>query len=469
MAEVEFQKDVLAYFINNPDKMTSLPLDTSGNIFFTSPTLNKIYEIISHNYVHTGTIPAEQEFQNLIRIRYCLTPQHVQEEYLTNLYDVYNRDVTHTTFETLSEIIVRESLKSLHTEIFNENITTNSIIKNIEDKIGQIKNIGEDDDIGFLPLTPQNVSNRSTLYDEMYGGNPIQTGLVYIDQHIRGYGLRPGDLFVIMGYTGGGKTAYLIDIITKMIRAGHRVIYYILDNHIMEIVERIDTNLMNRNINDEIEMGHYVSVLQERVKDIDPTLFICKHVMPYRKNIDYFDRHVDRVENTYGKVDVVIFDSGDHITASRKYNEKRHDLETVYAEIRGLAWKKQLRAISTTQGNRKALTTDIITGDHISEAYSKMWASTLFVTISMTPEEKLNGRARLVIIKNTKGPSNVICPVLFNVLQMRINCDMSSQPTYYLGSRTQRRTNDSEAQNNSQTSNRDVPALVFGYQRNGSA
>ena len=66
---------------------------------------------------------------------------------------------------------------------------------------------------------------------------------------------------------------------------------------------------------------------------------------------------------------MIIVDYGDLIKpeSSRK-DEKRHQLETIYEELRGLAQESECPIWTASQTNRSGLNAEVITMESISEA-----------------------------------------------------------------------------------------------------
>ena len=74
------------------------------------------------------------------------------------------------------------------------------------------------------------------------------TGLSTIDRHVRG-GLERGELFVVGGRTGRGKSAVLINAAVKNADAGKKVIYYTLEMPKRSVLERMAAALCSVRVN----------------------------------------------------------------------------------------------------------------------------------------------------------------------------------------------------------------------------
>jgi replicative DNA helicase len=103
-------------------------------------------------------------------------------------------------------------------------------------------------------------------------------------------------------------------------------------------------------------------------------------------------------------IDMIIVDYGDLLRPMRHNSEKRHDLESIYEELRGLAQEFDCPVITASQTNRKGLNEEVITMESISEAFNKCFVADFIFSLSRTITDKNSNIGRVFIAKNRNGP-----------------------------------------------------------------
>jgi energy-coupling factor transporter ATP-binding protein EcfA2 len=434
MLNEQKQKAVLNYLIQNPMVLRAYNKEISNVHLFRNELLELCYRILWEAFREYQCVPAKEEMAEIFCDVHIDNPilKDAGVKYINEVYEMQSTEITRGF---IKKELVEYNLKNLFDDPELRDPTT---IPDVTSKLTYLKTAAErihllnalEENIGTRPF--QNISDRIQMYQDMYGGTPIQTGIIRLDatlsRHNDGGGLRPGDLAIIMGFTGGGKTTVALNIALNIVKNTNAVVvYYILDNLEAEIIERIDARITEVDFNEDKEMNSFARTIQHAVSGYRGEL-VLKTVRPRSKTIWDIESHLDAVELQLGKkVDVVIIDPGDYVKGNTKYNEVRHDLEQLYVDFRGMAQQRKTRVIATTQGNRKSLSASTITLDNLSEAYSKAWPSSLFITINQSFEDRTNNTARLVVVKNTKGPSNIVIPCFLKFSNMTLKDDMTME------------------------------------------
>ena len=114
---------------------------------------------------------------------------------------------------------------------------------------------------------------------------------------------------------------------------------------------------------------------------------------------------------------MIIVDYGDLLrsTISHKRNsEKRHELESIYEELRGIAQEFACPVITASQTNRKGLNEEVITMESISEAFNKCFVADFIISLSRTIKDRSCNIGRLFVAKNRNGPDALIYSVFMD-------------------------------------------------------
>ena len=143
-------------------------------------------------------------------------------------------------------------------------------------------------------------------------------------------------------------------------------------------------------------------------------------------NIDKLSAKVEKKAILNGfnnsKPDLIIVDYGDLIKPeSSSKDEKRHQLETIYEELRGMAQEHECPLWTASQTNRSGINAEVITMESISEAFSKCFVADFIATVSRTIEDKNNNTGRMFVAKNRNGPDGLVYPIFMDTSNVKID------------------------------------------------
>jgi replicative DNA helicase len=211
-------------------------------------------------------------------------------------------------------------------------------------------------------------------------------------------GIGNGDLGLIVGNPGGGKSWALVDIGALAVRLGYTVFHYTLELSDVYVGRRYDARFT------EIPVGD-LTLHKGKVRDTIDELrgnLIIKEFPAGQAGLNTIEAHIEKCEGQGIKPDMIILDYADLLKGGRS-KEKRERLDDIYTNLRGLATAKKLPIWTVSQVNRTASRENIIQGDRISESYGKIMIVDFAMSLSRKAEDKENGTGRLHIMKNRYG------------------------------------------------------------------
>lgn len=273
---------------------------------------------------------------------------------------------------------------------------------------------GDDNDIGHEYFTDEAISKRLSENHR----TPIATGMEHLDVLLRG-GLSNGELGVILAGTGLGKTWLLCYIGYSAVLQGKKVIHYTFELADREVGQRYDTMFTGIPINDLIYRQDDVRRI---LKQIDrQNHLVIREYPPHRATIDDIRLHIDHhlLRRSY-KPDMIIVDYADLIRAPRRYEEKRHELEDLYEELRACAKELSVPMWTASQGNRSAMKEDVVGIETIAESWGKAGVADVVITLSRQPEDVIINQARLWLAKSRVGPDHWVVPLEMNISNFKI-------------------------------------------------
>ena len=214
-------------------------------------------------------------------------------------------------------------------------------------------------------------------------------------------GLGKGELGVMVAPAGIGKSWALMNIGADAVKKGKTVLHYTLELNEAYVGLRYDsviTGIANQNLK------HYQDDIKEQLEKLKGELII-KHYPTKTVSVMGIRAHVEKCIMQDKKPDVIIVDYADLIRGHGQ--EKRHELEGIYEDLRGMAGEYEIPVWTASQANRSALEEDIIDASKISESYGKVMVADFVLSLSRKVQDKLSGTGRWHVIKNRFGPDGI--------------------------------------------------------------
>ena len=241
--------------------------------------------------------------------------------------------------------------------------------------------------------------------------NPISTGWAKIDKITHG-GLGIGELVVVIAPTGAGKSHVLVHLGASAMKQGKNVVHITLELADTAVAQRYDACLTGYNLNHLLEKKEDIL---EKIQDVDGQLII-KEYPTKSATVGMIKNHLEKIRQHEMPIDMIILDYGDLVRPSggNKNSEKRHDLESIYEDLRAIAQEFKCPVVTASQTNRKGLNEEVISMDSISEAFNKCFVADFIISLSRTIKDKNCNIGRIFVAKNRNGPDAMIYSVFMD-------------------------------------------------------
>jgi replicative DNA helicase len=278
----------------------------------------------------------------------------------------------------------------------------------IKAKIDHAMKAGADKDIGH----EYNDSIADRYTDAVRHVRPTPWDII---NELTDGGLGKGELGVFVAPAGIGKSWGLINIGANAVKKGLTVLHYTLELNEAYVGLRYDsviTGIAAQNLK------HYQDDVTETVQKL-PGRLIIKYYPTKTCSVTGLRAHIEKCILKDRKPDIVIVDYADLLRGHGQ--EKRHELEGIYEDLRGLAGEYDVPVWTASQANRSALEMDVIEADKISESYGKVMVADFIISLSRKVQDKLAGTGRWHVIKNRFGPDGITLPSKMNTSNGQIN------------------------------------------------
>jgi len=256
----------------------------------------------------------------------------------------------------------------------------------IENLISTALHLGTDNNFGYDYI--KDFDDRFVIEAR----NPISTGWKEIDKITKG-GFGQGELSVVISPTGVGKSFALVHFGAEALKQGKNVIHYTLELREKVVAQRYDACLTGYDLDELLDKKQ---AIYDKIKEIDGQLII-KEYPTKSATTTTIKTHLDKTRQNHMEVDMIIVDYGDLLRGTTKTLEKRHELESIYEELRGIAQEFNCPLLTASQTNREGMNEEVITMKSISEAYNKCFVADFIISLSRTIRDKDNNMGRIFI------------------------------------------------------------------------
>jgi replicative DNA helicase len=360
------------------------------------PSLNLMASLINTEMDKEDDLVIKQVRDFLIRIH--SDPVVQGEEYIKDTALDFCKK------QKLKEAIVK-SVRLLEKSSFDQ----------ISDLINEALKLGQSNDFGYHYI--KDFEKRF----EIKVRSPMTTGWKTFDDLMEG-GLGAGELGVAMAGTGAGKSHILVHLGSQVLKADKTVVHYTLELSETVVARRYDSCITKVKLKD---LNAFKDNILEEIKNIKGTL-IVKEYPTKSITTTAIKNHLSKLKMRGIEPDIIIVDYADLISPKKSYGEKRHDLESIYEELRGIAQENKCPVWTVSQTNRTGYNAELVTMDSISEAFSKCFVADFIFTLSRTTEDKNNNSGRFFVAKNRFGPDGLIYPVEMDTSNVKISVEQNS-------------------------------------------
>jgi len=386
---VSFQNKVIANLVNDSDFLRQV-VDIITPQYFDNDTSKWLVDKTIKYYDDYKTIPSLDYFKTeLKKVKNDVSKLAIKE----NIKEVYGLNKSTDSAYIQSEFVD-----------FCRNQTLKKAINTSVDLLdaGNYEDIRTLIDNALKAGTQQeNGHDYKTQIEERYQAKnrkPIPTPWEPINVLLQG-GLGAGDLGVVAGNPGGGKSWLMIALAGHAVKLGYNVLFYTLELDEDYVGKRFDAYFTNVSVN-ELNASSK-PMIKDAISKLKGNLEI-KRFRASKTTLNEVETYTERFTNNYWRPDLIVIDYLDLLKVKNS-KDKRNQLEDLYTEARDFGKTFNTPIWSPSQVNRTGARDNIIQGDQIAESYSKMMIADFAMSLSRTKEDKTEGTGRLHIMKNRYG------------------------------------------------------------------
>ena len=212
-------------------------------------------------------------------------------------------------------------------------------------------------------------------------------------------GIGNGDLGLIFGSPGGGKSWCLVSLGAYAVSLGFNVLHYTLELGEDYVAKRYDAFFTRIPVN---TISQHREQVEETINRL-PGKLIVKEYPIGGATTSTLESHIQKSENLGVKPDLIIIDYIDLLSTKKRSPDRKGELDHIYRSIKGLARQLNLPIWSVSQVNRAGARDEIVEGDKAAGSYDKIMISDVCISLSRQRQDKVNGTGRFHIMKNRYG------------------------------------------------------------------
>ena len=213
-----------------------------------------------------------------------------------------------------------------------------------------------------------------------------------------GYG--KGDLVLIFGNPGGGKSWSIVAMAAEAARLGHNIVYYALELGEGYVGKRFDAYFTGIPVNEIDKHRDKVEAVMATI----PGRIIIKEYPPKRASLSTLEGHLRQLKDYEDiTIDAVFIDYLDLLKNRHSRKEKKDDIDDVYTDAKGLAKEMGIPFVSPSQANRMGADKEILESSHIAGSYDKIMIGDIVISLARGRKDRLAGSGRWHFMKNRYG------------------------------------------------------------------
>ena len=219
-----------------------------------------------------------------------------------------------------------------------------------------------------------------------------------------------GDLCVVFGGPGGGKSWTLIALGGYAVQMGYNVLHYTLELSEAYTGRRYDAYFTGIPV-DKLDANR--DKVEAATSDLQGDLIIREFAMG-KTTLGTIESHARKVIDLGIKPDIIIIDYLDLLSSKKRNVDGKGEIDDIYTSAKGLARELGIPIWSVSQVNRAGAKDNVIEGDKAAGSYYKIAVVDMAFSLSRKKEDKVDGTGRFHVMKNRYGMDGMTFQVDIN-------------------------------------------------------
>lgn len=241
--------------------------------------------------------------------------------------------------------------------------------------------------------------------------NFFSTWIADLDRFLR---LRRGQIGVVIGNSGRGKTMFMIYMAKVLLMQKLKVVYYTLQLPEDEIAARMDAALANIFLRDLRDNPLKVSAGLKRFHQTFQSNFFIKGFPTRTLTVSMLRDHIDMLRTVGFHPDVILVDYGNLMVTEdqkRRDNSRYSELGEIYEDMMALSQKQEIFSLIAHQSKQTSWDKPLLTIADAADSSQAVMVSPLVITLNRNLQDEVLEQARIYVPKNTYGPDGKLVTI----------------------------------------------------------
>lgn len=395
----DYQAKVLAYMLQNSEfcDIAGTHLEVEH---FNNKALQWFFTAIAQSEHHLSPILLQEEMVRASKNK-SIRPEEVSK--FIALFDIIKERVIPN-----EEAYIKDKIGTF--------IRTQSVKKALMDSVQLAKDSEWDEIVGMMQdavMSGVNLEDggydylgvvEERVYDRanQRAARKIPTGIPDLDALSYG-GLKNGQMGMIVGGTGRGKSIFLQWLARTALLLNKKVVYFTFELGKLDIADRFDS--MFATVKPQELNEYQQQVIEEitKLKQVYGKSLIIQHYPADTATIHTLKDFCRRLSQTGVTPDLIIIDYLDLMKPHRTYSSEHAEIDAITKGIVGFASEFDTAVWTATQMNRSGMVSDTPDEAGMAGYVGKQYHADMVLWMAQTREEKEEELMRLWISKNRNG------------------------------------------------------------------
>lgn len=407
-ANIPFQAQVLAWILQETSALAQLrnSIDTA---FWQNPVHHNIARAVYEYYDVYEGVPSENTLRAIIDDRLSANDSDMAT------FLEYSETIDALCHGLLKDESEKEFLKANLESLIRKRLTDMALVNGVtmagegnfdglSDLVSEATNFRLNKDDRHVKWS---AFDRQQYLDSVKTA-PVSTGFSSMDDELHG-GLHPGELGIICGVAGTGKSQLLVNLSANAMHQGKKVLLVTLEMSEREINKRLDAciseeeywALSSNATANAVAQAKLQAWRDEHGGDCD-----IRYYPNQTLTVPQLKAYLKKWYSNEPLPDVIMVDYADQFLPTTDYKNSYDNQGMVYTQLVALAGHLNIPIWTASQSNREGKKAKTIQLEHLADSWKKACVANVVYTINQDENEVKNQMLRLYSVKVRNGEKN---------------------------------------------------------------
>ncbi len=219
-----------------------------------------------------------------------------------------------------------------------------------------------------------------------------------------------------------------MNIAYNAMKAGRNVVYYSLEMRSFRVFKRFYGRLAGRKYDVKQDPTKFAEAVREKNKRLIKGKMLMKRFTARTASAEDLAAHLTQLKAMGFKPDLIIVDYAGLMRPRKEHKEVRHNLASIFLDLRNLAGEFNAAIWTAAQANRAAVNKPVVTMSDFAECFEIVQHLDAGFSICMTEDEKAENTGRFFVLASRNEADGAIVEFDFDYSRSLIITKGITQP-----------------------------------------